>query len=145
MCTCIDGRLNNCCKMQDGVCKLESQFKVGDRVYSLIRGKGTVISVDQTCIRVSAEQTNNASVGISWYNLDGTWFGPDYSEVVLFHDKPTIIPAKPKIKKWNWAYTTKYGQHFVTYTKYSTLVDLDDYCNIDRAKMMKLPWTEIEE
>src|SRR5258708_7975732 len=72
----------------------EPQFKVGDTVYSLITGWGTVIGNNL--------QAETIYVPNHWYFQDGKYNSK--GEQVLFHDKPQIILPKKKVKKWKWAY-----------------------------------------
>lgn len=115
-------------------------FAVGDKVYSLVHGQGVV----DGCHSVNPKwKTMRVKFGemVDWYWPNGKYHSN--GEQVLFHDKPTIIPAKKKVKKYVWAFrqigglvglSDMYSEAYVT-SKYR-----DDWC--DGA--VKLPWTEIE-
>ena len=84
----------------DGTCNCqpEPKFKVGDRVYSPSFGWGIVLcwTPNNRYVRIDDGTRREAFFGFE----DGRiWSG---GEVMLFHDKPTIIPAK------TWNSTRKY-------------------------------------
>lgn len=109
------------------------QFKVGDKVYSLINGWGFITDISY-CIRVAKTMTSPSSIG---YHLDGSYFTD--GSVVLYHNKPTIIPAKKKVKKWRFAYQT--GSRGVCSETYYTEEEAKSW---EPKQSVKLPWTEIE-
>lgn len=114
----------------------EPQFKVGDRVYSLVSGWGIVENHSKSKFVL----VRHSPTRITYYDQTGNAWNESEGEQVLFHDKPTIIPAKKKVKKWIWAFRNSHG-HTDT-----TMYHVKTYSPIaGDAFAVKLPWTEIEE
>lgn len=116
-----------------------TQFKLGDRVYSLVQGWGKVTHVySKGIIDVRSEDHQS-----HWYSAEGKLGGAGLP--ILFHDKPTIVPPKKKVKKWLWAYGKKMTAHItpVHYTEKEFLETVRRNCDV-KTQVMFLPWTEIE-
>ena len=138
---------NNKCLCNCGKCSTtiqESKFKVGDKVYSPIFGWGAVKTVGNTTHIIATQSRDNW-----WFDIDGRLEGS--GEVLLFHDKPTITPAKKKVKKWRWAYTCGMkgcleacAKGDITRAHY-TEKEVENWVIYGKAKeIARLPWTEIE-
>lgn len=122
-------------------------FAVGDKVYSLAYGPGTVVPR-------RGQSKRNPAILVDHMAVDGQCFGMHYhvdgrlfvdGDQVLFHDKPTITIPKRKVKKWKWAYKASSGTQVTSlyYTDYEKGV----YIGVNEwgFNAVKLPWTEIEE
>lgn len=81
-------------------------FKVGDKVYSLIRDQVGIV-VEESLqgspqIKVCFDVKEEFDASHGWYTMDGR-HAPSGGQV-LFHGKPTIIPPKRKVTKFCWVY-----------------------------------------
>lgn len=116
--------------------KSKPLFSIGDKVYSSINGWGVVVGFNFGMIKVSPDRG-----GSTWnYRPDGS-FCVD-GDVTLFHDQPTVIAPKKKIKKWRWAYRHA-GKDLITYS-YKSEEEMKIWDKTINPAV-KLPWTEIEE
>lgn len=135
MCKCkafCDGR----CSMIDDASEPTPLFKVGDKVYSTMCGWGNVTNPK---VGVKVEVTF-VEQNIRYYFFQDGRFAAA-GDICLFHDKPTIIPAKKKVRKWYWAY--QYGAGFA-YTN-RPMSEKESLLVTSGKNKIALPWTEIEE
>lgn len=112
-------------------------FKIGDRVYVIGYGIGMIYNMNHSTITVQSDCTKF----IRMYTLDGFPLQGGCEQVV-FHDKPTIIPPKRKIKKFRVVYESFAKKEPVVSTSYYSDVEINEFHKI--TKTTKLPWTEIE-
>lgn len=136
---------DKCCS-----CGQEPLFKIGDKVYSLTHGWGKITYTDikPNEIEVCHDFGSGYSYypGYSYYQPDGRVI-PN-GNIVLFHDKPTIIPPKKKVKKWRWVFKNMIGNIFVSQDiiKYLTEEEaVKESINRGYTHKLKILWTEIEE
>ena len=139
-----------------------SQFQMGDMVYSPMFGWGGV-RVWQHCNYYVQFTDGNGIHDVYFDEADGRYYScgevmlfhdkPTIVPAKKFHDKPTIVPAKKMVKKWTWAYETRgIGMspttscaHFSTRC-YQSFEKLKEYHNnINIVAGIRLPWTEVEE
>lgn len=132
--TCC-GKAHDC----DAEPKPEPQFKVGNMVFSLING----------WVEVTHQYPDGSIQVGGWvYTSKGAW--TEKGMQILFHDKPTIIPAKRKVKKWRWAHLhSGMAKGSVISSHYSEKDVVHQCSSLDKnviigETIVKLPWTEIE-
>lgn len=136
MCRCI-GEEGICAGCQKYKAIVEPKFKVGDKVYSLAHGVGEVTRINHPSGREDHVQVYCLITQKAQYFTKDGVEGYSWGPVSLFHDKPTIIPAKRKVKKWKWVYENPKEKGTTLFTEFQSEKNDSDGC-------IKLPWTEIE-